>query len=95
MGSELKSNAELCSLISQAMLITNSIYDRLKIEVDSILNSAIKDQAKIENILEQLLNICDRDDATALYKKLCKYYYYINPEVTARYIYLYRDIWDN
>jgi hypothetical protein len=30
----------------------------------------------------------------SLYKKLCRYYFKINPEVTASYVYAYRDMWD-
>ncbi len=29
-----------------------------------------------------------------LYKKLCRYYFKIDPEATASYVYAYRDMWD-
>ncbi len=29
-----------------------------------------------------------------LYKKLCRYYFKIDPRATASYIYAYRDMWD-
>ena len=30
----------------------------------------------------------------ALYKKLCRYYYTLNPAATADYVNYYREIWD-
>jgi hypothetical protein len=30
-----------------------------------------------------------------LYKKLCRYYWKINPQATADYINYYREMWDN
>jgi len=29
-----------------------------------------------------------------LYKKLCRFYFEINPKATVSYIYAYRDMWD-
>ena len=30
-----------------------------------------------------------------IYKKICRYYFAIDPDTTVSYIYAYRDMWDN
>ena len=34
------------------------------------------------------------DRILVLFKKLCRYYYAIDPEATASYVYSYREMWD-
>jgi hypothetical protein len=34
------------------------------------------------------------EDMLQLYKQLCRYFYAINPAITAYHIYAYRDRWD-
>ncbi len=41
-----------------------------------------------------MLDFCFDDKMLLLYKKLCRYYYDINPEATVSYVYAYREMWD-
>ena len=41
-----------------------------------------------------MLDFCFDDAVLVLYKKLCRYYYDIDPEATVSYVNAYRDMWD-
>ena len=40
-------------------------------------------------------NIMKKFNGLALFKRLCRYYFYIDPAATAEYICIYRDLYDN
>lgn len=63
--------------------------------VHDILRSRSRDVQRIEQTLDGLLSHCDYDPALLLYKKLCRYYFEIDPAATVGYINAYRDIWDS
>jgi hypothetical protein len=63
--------------------------------VEAILRSPIPDTRQIEFALDGLLDFCGYEPALHLYKKLCRYYYYIDPTATVEYIEAYRELWDS
>lgn len=63
--------------------------------VEAILSSPIPDTRHIECTLDGLLDFCSYEPALCLYKKLCRYYFYINPTATVEYIEAYRELWDS
>jgi len=63
-------------------------------EVDAILKVQSRDSMRIERCLDGMLDFCFDDGVLALYKKLCRYYFGIDPEATASYVYAYREMWD-
>lgn len=63
--------------------------------VESIIRSKSRDIRHIEHTLDHLLGFCGDDDVLLLYKKLCRYYYIIDPVSTAEYVLAYRDMWDS
>jgi len=62
--------------------------------VEDIINSQSTDQNKIEQCLDGMLGFCFDADILLLYKKLCRCFFTLNPEVTAFYINSYREMWD-
>ena len=64
-------------------------------EVDAIIASRSRDRRRIEHTLDGLLSVCCDDDALAVFKRLCRYYWDIDPAATAEYVYAYRDMWDD
>ena len=78
---------KLQSLGKQAV----AIYEQ---EVDQILCSTCWEKKRIEHTLDGMLGFCFDKDMLALYKKLCRYYYGIDQDVAARYVYAYREMWD-
>jgi hypothetical protein len=50
-------------------------------EVDSIINNRVNDTQHIELCLTYMLDFCFDERILSLYKKLCRYYYSIDPDV--------------
>jgi len=63
-------------------------------EVETILKTQSRDSMRIERCLDGMLDFCFDDGALVLYKKLCRYYYDIDPEATVSYVNAYREMWD-
>ena len=64
------------------------------LEVEDILRTQCRDPRRIECLLDGLLDFCFDPAMLCLYKKLCRYYFEIDPRATASYVYAYRDMWD-
>jgi hypothetical protein len=62
--------------------------------VDEIIRARSQDVEHIERTLDHLLGFCGHPDALALFKRLCRYYWDIDPEATARQVVAYRDLFD-
>ena len=63
-------------------------------EVEDILRTQCRDPQRIEHLLDGMLDFGFDAAMVRLYKKLCRYYFEMDPEATASYVYAYRDMWD-
>ena len=63
--------------------------------VDDILRNHSQDVEHIERTLDRLLDFCGFDPVLAMYKRLCRHYWDIDPAATAYYINAYREYWDS
>ena len=63
--------------------------------VDAIIRGRVTDSKRIERTLDWILDFCFDDGMLEIFKRLCRYYYYINPGATAFYVTTYRDMWDS
>ena len=63
--------------------------------VENIISTKSTDTKLIEQALEFMLDFCFNDKMLLLFKKLCRYYYLFDPQATAEYINLYRELWDD
>ena len=77
----------ICGLASKAV----ASYSQ---EVEDIIASGCKDKRCIETVLDGMLDFCWDKNMLELYRELCRYYYGIDPQATAGYVYAYRDMWD-
>ncbi len=64
-------------------------------EVERIIETKSRDTNAIEHTLDALCDVAFDDKVLLLFKKLCRYYYYIDPVATAQQIQFYREMWDN
>jgi hypothetical protein len=64
-------------------------------EVEAVIEEQSRDPKRIEFLLDGLLDFCFDTGVLSLYKRLCRYYFKINPATTAEYIHAYRDMWDS
>lgn len=63
--------------------------------VNSLIQNECKDSQRIERLLDNLLSCACDEKILILFKKLCRYYYQINPDATAYYVDAYRKMWDD
>ena len=63
------------------------------LEVEDILRTRCRDPWRIEHLLDGMLDFGFDSAMIRLYKKLCRYYFEIDPRATASYVYAYRDMW--
>ncbi len=63
--------------------------------VEGILRIHSREVQHIEHTLDGLLDFCGYEPALALFKKLCRHYYFIDPAATADYVHLDRKIWNS
>ena len=63
--------------------------------VEAILRSQRRDIRHIEHTLDGLLDFCGYEPALLLFKKLCRYYFEIDPVATVSHINAYREFWDS
>ena len=63
-------------------------------EVTDVLRTQCRDPQRIEHLLDCMLDFGFDAAMVRLYKKLCRYYFEIDPRATASYVYAYRDMWD-
>ena len=66
-----------------------------KPEAEKIINTKSKDINNIEHTLDALCEAAFDDEVLIVFKKLCRYYYDIDPQATAQQIQFYREMWDN
>lgn len=89
---------ELVKSIGELAKTRNQIARRAEqqytLEVEDILKAQCRDPQRIEHLLDGMLDFCFDPSMLNLYKKLCRYYFKIDPEATASYVYAYREMWD-
>ena len=66
-----------------------------KPKAEQIISNKSQDVNEIEHTLDALCEVAFDDEVLALFKKLCRYYYDIDPQATAEQIQFYREMWDN
>ena len=62
--------------------------------VRDILQNRSRDTRLIEHTLDHLLDHACIPQGLACFRSLCRYYWQINPQATASYVYAYREMWD-
>ena len=55
-------------------------------EVKTILKARSRDSRQIEKCLDSMLNFCFDQGMLELFRKLCRYYFSVDPEGTASYV---------
>ena len=82
-------------IISGDEKLIKQAFDAYEPTINNIIKTKCVDVNKIEHTLGGLNGFCYDEKILLLYKKLCRYYWDIDPYATAFYINLYREMWDN
>ena len=67
-------------------------FDTLHQEVTSSLQAG---QQKIEQTLDGLVSFAGSDTCLPLFRRLCRYYWGIDPVAAASHVLTYREMWDS
>ncbi|WP_295956677.1 hypothetical protein [Rhodoferax sp.] len=78
---------QLTALLRQAIATANT-------EVDAIIQCGERGSARIDHQLDQMLGFCCDPDMLLAFKRLCRYYFTIDPAATAGHMQAYREMWD-
>lgn len=87
-------NQELYDMCKIIIDLNKQKYVIVKDEIEEIIKDNIKDEMYIQRKLDEMLDILlfyENDDSLLLFRRFCKYYFSINPLVTAQYINYYRE----
>lgn len=83
------------NIISGDKILIKQAYDAYEPIINNIIRTKSVDANEIEHTLGGLNGFCYDEKILLLYKKLCRYYWEIDPHATAFYINLYREMWDS
>jgi len=83
-----------CELAKTRNQLSRRAEQQYTFEVEALLKAQSRNPQSIEHVLDGMLDFCFDSAMLSLYKKLCRYYFKIDPEATASYVYAYRDMWD-
>ena len=61
--------------------------------VENIIKAQICDEKQIEHTLDGLLDFACHPEGLKLFKKLCRYSYFINPMSSTEYVMIHREVW--
>ena len=86
---------EIKALAEQMQALNKQAYEAYKPEVERLIKAQIKDEKAIQHLLDGLMDFAHDAQILLLFKKLCRYYWTINPTSTAEYVQLYRVMWDS
>ena len=85
---------ELQQLAGQMRALFHQAIQAASGEVDDIIQHGVRDTQRIEHQLDHMLGFCCDPDMLVLFKRLCRYYFAIDPVATAEHINAYRKMWD-
>lgn len=63
--------------------------------VEGIISSKSRDVHHIGHTLDRLLDFGFYDPMVELFRRLCRYYYFIDAAAAANYVLTYREMWDS
>ncbi len=85
----------ISALVGQLNALTEVAVEQCRRTVEAIEASRSRDASRIEPTLDQLLDHCGNTRGLELFRRLCRYYYFINPAAAAEYVLTYRDLWEH
>lgn len=93
-GNDLCMDDGFSKLIGQIEHINEMAYIQYR-PIAYDLCSRAASITEVEDTLDRMLDFCGSDEILSLFKKICKYYYEIYPEMIAYEINAYRELWDS
>ena len=85
----------LHQLAEQMVALFRQVVALADAEADAIIQSGEQDTQRIEQQLDHMLSLCCDPEMLVVFKRLCRYYYGIDPVATIEHIQAYREMWDS
>lgn len=85
---------ELYDMCKTIIDLNKQRYVIIKDEIEDMISNNISDNMQIERKLDEMLAILlfyETNDSLLTFRKLCRYYFDINPQATVDYINYYRE----
>jgi len=82
-------------LVGQMQGLSRQAHAEYSADVDAIIETRSRDTRRIEHLLDGILDFGFDDTMVQLFKRLCRYYYTLDPAATASYVHTYREMWDS
>jgi hypothetical protein len=86
--------AELKTTAAGLQTLHEQAIEALTPTVQDMVRSGSRDVQRIEHTLDQLLDHACLPEGLALFKTLCRHYWTLDPQATASYVRVYREMWD-
>lgn len=86
---------DFSEIVQNIQAIYKQVVDVYKLQVDDFIRNKKTSQDQIEHLFDGMLDFCHNAEMLLQYKRLCRYYLYINPKVVGYYINAYRECWDS
>jgi cytoplasmic iron level regulating protein YaaA (DUF328/UPF0246 family) len=87
--------AQLQTLTSDLQALREQGIAALAPVVEELVRSDSRDVQRIEHTLDQLQDLACLPEGLALFKTLCRHYWTLDPQATADYVNIYRELWDD
>lgn len=84
----------VAALAEQSRGLARLATGELAPEVETVIATRCQSKIRIEHLLDRLLDFSFDPDVLAIFRKLCRYYYAIDPAATVYYVQSYREMWD-
>ncbi len=81
-------------LFKELAVLQEQKYRLAENEINLIIKNDIKDDNRIERAIDKILEFLDDEEALLLFRKICNYYFKINPQATLHYINYYIEEYD-
>ena len=78
--------SDIKAIVDQFSNLANEALKVYTPVVNEIIEKESKDENHIQRTLDYLLDFCFDEKMLTLYRRLCRYYWDINPHATANYI---------
>ncbi len=85
------SHSELDALLGQVRQLQLQAARQYQPVVDELLRTGSREGQQIERTLDGLLDFCGHAPVLAMYRRLCRHYWDMDPAATADYIKAYRE----
>lgn len=86
--------ASISEIAKSLIALGNTAAAQYEPIVNDLINSRCKDHMEIQRTMDYLLDFGGNPAVLQLFKKLCRYYYCLNPAATSDYIGYYLEQWE-